>query len=179
MRIPRCRAGALALALLVSCGALAAERTATLHEITAQGEAGAVGTITFTDTAHGLLVTPDLQGLASEGAHGMHIHARGGCGPRAGSHGHAIAGGAAGGHYDPDDTRRHEGPYGEGHLGDLPNLIVAADGAATIPVLAPRPTVADLDGRAVMVHGAADHYDGHDDHDHGKGGVRMYCGVIE
>ena len=85
MRIPRCRAGALALALLVSCGALAAERTATLHEITAQGEAGAVGTITFTDTAYGLLVTPDLQGLASGGAHGMHIHANGACGPREGS----------------------------------------------------------------------------------------------
>ena len=177
MRIPRCRAGALALALLVSCGALAAERTATLHEITAQGEAGAVGTITFTDTAHGLLVTPDLQGLASGGAHGMHIHANGACGPREGSHGHAMAGGAAGGHYDPDDTQRHEGPYGEGHLGDLPNLIVAADGA----------------------HGRCSHRDrrlptwtgvpswstarpityGHDDHDHGKGGVRMYCGVIE
>ncbi len=34
--------------------------------------------------------------------------------------GKAVAAGAAGGHYDPQHTGKHEGPLGAGHLGDLP-----------------------------------------------------------
>ena len=39
---------------------------------------------------------------------------------------------AAGGHYDPAKTDRHEGPYGNGHLGDLPALYVDKEGKAVI-----------------------------------------------
>ena len=53
---------------------------------------------------------------------------------------------AAGGHYDPDKTDRHAGPYGNGHLGDLPFLYVDKEGKASLPVLAPRLKVADLQG---------------------------------
>ena len=111
-----------------------------------------------------------------------HIHTHADCGA-ASKHGRMTPGAAAGNHYDPGETGRHGGPYGTGHLGDLPNLVVEADGSATIPVLAPRLRVADLAGRSIMIHAAADRYQNHASaghgHGHGKGGVRMYCGVIE
>lgn len=47
---------------------------------------------------------------------------------------------------------------GKGHAGDLPLLIVDADGAAAGPLVAPRLTVADLRGRALVVHAGGDNY---------------------
>ena len=82
--------------------------------------------------------------------------------------------GAAGGRYDPDGAKSHQGPYGDGHLGDLPNLIVEDDGVATMTVLAPRVTVADLNGRALVMHAGPDRYDGEE-----MGGARVYCGVFD
>lgn len=177
-RRPALAALAPAVALLMFSTTLAAaEKTAALHRITADGAAEAVGTITFSDSTHGLLVTPALHDVPSQGAHGTHIHARPDCGAKM-VDGTVIPGAAAGGHYDPEHTQKHAGPYANGHLGDLPNLIVAPDGHATIPVLAPRLKTSDLDGRAVMMHAAPDRYQDHGKHKHGKGGMRMYCGVI-
>lgn len=46
---------------------------------------------------------------------------------------------AAGGHYDPEQTNKHLGPYNpEGHLGDLPALYVNSEGNAENPVLSPK-----------------------------------------
>ncbi|NNE62329.1 MAG: superoxide dismutase, partial [Woeseia sp.] len=72
----------------------------------------------------------------------------------------------------------HAGPYGDGHLGDLPNLLVEPSGVSYVPVLAPRVTVADVKGRSLMIHAGADRYDEYGEHMHGKGGMRMYCGII-
>lgn len=167
-----------AAALLASWAAFAGETTATLHRITADGEAEAVGTATFSDSPYGLRVTPTLHDMKPPGPHGAHVHAGADCGAGR-MPGHATAGTAAGGHYDPADTDHHAGPYGAGHLGDLPNLIVENDGKATIAVLAPRLSVSDLHGRALMLHAEPDRYADHGDHSHGKGGARAYCGVIE
>ncbi|SPX55950.1 superoxide dismutase [Klebsiella pneumoniae] len=52
--------------------------------------------------------------------------------------GKAVAAGAAGGHYDPQHTGKHEGPLGAGHLGDLPLLVVNDAGVADQPIIAPR-----------------------------------------
>ncbi len=49
-----------------------------------------------------------------------------------------MAAGAAGGHYDPQHTGKHEGPLGAGHLGDLPLLVVNDAGVADQPIIAPR-----------------------------------------
>ena len=89
----------------------------------------------------------------------------------------AMPAGAADGHYDPAGSKAHGTPWGDGHLGDLPALYVAADGTATQPVLAPRLKPADLPGRALMVHVGGDN---HADHPAplGGGGARMACGVI-
>jgi superoxide dismutase, Cu-Zn family len=46
------------------------------------------------------------------------------------------------------------------------------------PELAPRVKVADVRGRALMIHHGADRYQDHAHHHQGMGGARMYCGVI-
>jgi Cu-Zn family superoxide dismutase len=140
--------------------------------VSESGVGADVGSVRFADGPYGLSIEPALAGL-SPGLHGAHIHQNPACGPSE-KDGAAVAGGAAGGHYDPKGTGRHAGPFGDGHLGDLPNLVVEAGGAATMPVVAPRLGVAALVGRALIVHGGPDRYA--DDRD--KGGTRAYCGVI-
>lgn len=152
------------------------EITMKLNQVTPEGLDKEVGTVTFRDHQHGLFIAPNLRGL-TPGPHGAHIHENPNCGPSK-NHGKVVPGGAAGGHFDPGKTGQHAGPYGDGHLGDLPNLIVEEDGSASIPVVAPRLRVADIRSRALMIHAGADRYRRHGDHSHGKGGMRMYCGLI-
>ena len=92
--------------------------------------------------------------------------------------GKAVPDLAAGGHYDPAGTGKHEGPYGNGHLGDLPALYVAADGKATLPVLAPRLKVADIKGRSLMIHAGGDNYSDAPAPLAG-GDARVACGVVK
>lgn len=138
------------------------------------GDGTPVGSIVFTDSDYGLLVRPDLANM-EPGMHAVHVHQNADCGES----GDGIPAGNAGGHYDPANTGKHEGPYGSGHLGDLPNITVEADGTATVEVLAPRVRAQQLSGRAIVVHAGADRYDTHSGHRHGKGGMRMYCGIIQ
>lgn len=140
-----------------------------------EGPGAAIGSITAQDTRHGVVFTPDLSGL-EPGIHGFHVHVNPDCGP-AEQNGKPVPALAAGGHYDPDGSGRHEGPWGEGHLGDLPALFVTADGRATHPVLAPRLRLSDLEGRSLMVHAGGDN---HADHPAklGGGGARVACGVV-
>jgi Cu-Zn family superoxide dismutase len=170
MRAVRCLA-ALSIMLLPAAAA-ADEARVVVHEVDTEGVGTAVGEIVFVDTEFGLLIQPNLSG-AAPGLHGTHVHQNPDCGP-AEANGAMVPAGAAGGHYDPDNTGQHLGPYGDGHLGDLPNIVVEADGTASVPVLAPRVTVADLKGRALVLHAGADRYDNED-----MGGGRMYCGVVE
>ncbi|MDA0218655.1 MAG: superoxide dismutase family protein [Proteobacteria bacterium] len=150
-----------------------ADSSATMHAVSADGVGDSIGAISFQDSDHGLLIHPQLQGMAA-GLHGLHVHQNADCGPGTNDKGETIAAGAAGGHMDPQGTGSHEGPYGDGHLGDLPNLVVLDDGTAGLVLLAPRLTVADLDGRAIMIHSGAD--DCTDSH---PGGDRAYCGIVE
>ncbi len=126
-----------------------------------------LGTVLVEDSDIGLRLSPSLSGL-TPGPHGFHVHANPDCG---------NGGLNAGGHYDPDSTGRHEGPYGNGHLGDLPVLAVAADGTATVPVVAPRLQASDLQGRALVIHGGGDNYSDFP-RALGGGGPRVACGVI-
>lgn len=135
-----------------------------------------VGTVTLEDTQYGLLLTPSLMDLPP-GVHGFHIHQNAACGPGE-KDGRVVPGLAAGGHYDPAETGSHEGPYGEGHLGDLPPLYVDMQGNASTPVLAPRLTLAEATDHALMIHMDGDNFS-----DVpaalGGGGARLACGVIE
>jgi superoxide dismutase, Cu-Zn family len=165
---------AAALALAVP-GAFAADTIVTLSFAEAKGPGAAVGTVRIVETRYGLVFYPMLQGLPP-GLHGFHVHENPSCAPMD-RDGAPVAALGAGGHLDPAATKKHGEPWGDGHLGDLPALVVAPDGTATNPVLAPRLKSADVAGRSLMVHVGGDN---HADHPMplGGGGARLACGVI-
>jgi len=169
---------ALSVFALGAPAVLAAEKSIQIHAISANGVGMALGTIVAKDTAQGLMLTPQLTGLAPAGPHGFHLHEKGDCGPGPGADGRPAAGMAAGGHYDPAKTGKHHGPHDKGgHKGDLPPLVVNPDGAATLPVLAPHLKVRDLAGKALMIHVGGDNYSD-TPAPLGGGGPRIACGVI-
>ncbi len=128
---------ALAMVTLVVCaGAQAASEDVEMNLVTSQGVGQSIGTVKITETDKGLEFAPDLKALPP-GEHGFHVHAKGSCQP-AMKEGKPTAAEAAGGHLDPQNSGKHEGPEGMGHLGDLPVLVVNNDGKATDPVVAPR-----------------------------------------
>ncbi|OGV43043.1 MAG: superoxide dismutase [Legionellales bacterium RIFCSPHIGHO2_12_FULL_42_9] len=154
----------LCLALALASISYASTMTASIYS-TARQEL--LGTVTFVDTPYGLLITPQLTNLFP-GPHGFHVHQFAKC---------SNKGADAGGHYDPAKTDSHQGPYGKGHLGDLPVLIVGANSQANIPTLAPRLKTSDLVGRSIIIHEGSDNYS--DTPPLGGGGARFACGVIQ
>lgn len=165
-----------ALAALAVPTASAAELSIPMHRVTPAGVEASVGTVRVVETRYGLAFYPALTGLVP-GLHGFHVHENPACGPRE-QNGSPVAGLAAGGHLDPEGSKRHGEPWGDGHLGDLPPLHVAADGSASQPVLAPRLKLSDLARRSLMLHAGGDN---HADHPAplGGGGARVVCGVID
>lgn len=160
----------------IASPALAEQANVKVQLIDAQGVGAEIGTVRADDTADGLRLTPDLAGLPA-GPHGFHVHQNSSCAP-AEKEGVMTAGLAAGGHYDPDNTGKHEGPAGKGHLGDLPVLMVAADGTASEALVAPRLKVADLKGRSLVIHANPDNYSDQPK-PLGGSGARIACGVIK
>lgn len=168
--------------VILFCSTLALPGTAwaasvyvTMRQVDKAGVGNIIGTIEFQDTAKGLKIWPRLRGL-TPGQHGIHVHQNPDCGP-AEKDGQMVAGLAAGGHFDPNNTERHEGPQGEGHLGDLPVLYVDAAGNATRNMWAPRLTAADLKARAITIHAGGDNYSD-TPKTLGGGGARVACGVV-
>lgn len=170
-------AAAFSLALLAVAAASAqtAELTVPMTVVDANGIGKSVGSVRIVETAHGLVFHPKLTEIAP-GLHGFHVHENPSCAPGM-QDGRPTPALAAGGHYDPKGTKKHGEPWGDGHLGDLPALYVAADGSAVNPVLAPRLKLADVRNRSLMVHAGGDN---HADHPAplGGGGARVACGVI-
>jgi Cu-Zn family superoxide dismutase len=162
-------------AFIVATGAQAASVTVTMHQTSAAGVGPIIGTVEFQDTARGLRILPNLSGL-SEGQHGFHVHEHPSCDDKE-KDGKHVPGLAAGGHFDPANTGKHLGPNGDGHLGDLPVLYVAADGTATRDSYAPRLKTSDLAGRSVMIHAGGDTYSD-TPAPLGGGGARAACGVV-
>ncbi len=164
---------------LASPAVLAAETSIPINEISANGIGMALGTIMAKDTAQGLMLTPSLKQVGAPGPHGFHLHEKGDCGTGPGADGRPAAGMAAGGHYDPLKSGQHHGPHATGgHKGDLPPLVVNADGSATLPVIAPRLKVKDLAGKALMIHAGGDNYSD-TPAPLGGGGPRIACGVVK
>ena len=160
----------------VTGAAHAADASVTLNVLSEAGPGASAGTVTLSETPYGVVFTPALTGIAP-GLHGFHVHEKGSCATAPNKDGKPNPGEAAGPHYDPDKAGKHGTPWGPGHRGDLPALYVDASGNATNPVLAPRLKLADLSGRALMVHAGGDN---HADHPAplGGGGARVVCGVI-
>lgn len=86
----------------------------------------------------------NVSGLPS-GFHGFHIHAVGVCDPATGFL-------SAGGHFNP------AGAGHPGHAGDMPVLLVKADGTGGAVFQTDRFSVSDVIGRAVIIHALPDNY---------------------
>ncbi|MSU91400.1 superoxide dismutase family protein [Rhodobacteraceae bacterium 2CG4] len=166
--MPRLTA-ATAIVLLLAAPVAAQSPGASAEMTDADGNP--VGTVTFTESGHGVLVRAELQGLP-EGWHGFHLHQTGSCEPD-------FA--AAGDHYNPADAGHGLLTGGAHHAGDLTNIWVGADGAAKADMFTTdvtletsgEATLNDDDGTAVIVHENPDSYG----EDAGAGG-RIACGVV-
>jgi len=170
---------ALSFSLFIAGGLQAAESvTVDMARTSESGSGPSLGSVSISESKYGLGFTPHLAGL-EPGLHGFHVHMTGNCNAVE-VDGKLTPAGAAGGHWDPDKTGRHGFPWeDDAHRGDLPALYVAADGSASLAVLAPRlKSLKDLHNRALMVHAGADN---HADHPQplGGGGARFACGVIK
>lgn len=150
---------------------------ATMTLVSAAGVGKPIGVVSISESANGLVFTPKLSDLPP-GPHGYHVHENGSCGVNE-KDGKKVAAGAAGGHYDPNGTKQHLGPTGNGHLGDLPPLVVGGDGRATVPVTAPHlKSLTEVKGKALMIHAGGDNY-ADKPQPLGGGGERIACGVIQ
>lgn len=152
------------------------EKLVVIRTIDTNGIGKIIGILKLKNTANGLEITSDLAEL-SPGAHGFHLHQNPSC-ELGEKDGKKIAGLAAGGHYDPSNTNRHEGPNGFGHKGDLAILMVAADGGSDQTVYAPKLTVEDVMNHSFVIHANSDNYS-----DMpillGGSGARIACGIVE
>ena len=173
------RLAAASIAALLAATPLAAQlqEPVTAEVMTQDGQSA--GTVTFEQAEHGVIITAELENLP-EGGHGFHIHETGECQPDFQ---------AARGHYSPlGNEHGFDTPAGY-HVGDLPNVYVAADGTATADFFAPHLTLDafagttgeapftlfDDDGSAIMVHRDIDDYRAETAN---STGPRIACGVI-
>lgn len=133
-----------------------------------------IGTLDMAPTTGGVRITGNVLNLPA-GTHGIHLHAVGRCeGPDFAS---------AGGHFNPASAHHGlENPAGP-HAGDLPNVVVGANGTVDVDVTDPRVTldassngVFDADGTAIVIHAGAD--DQKSDPS-GNSGARIACGIIQ
>ncbi|WP_052050497.1 superoxide dismutase family protein [Leptolyngbya sp. KIOST-1] len=158
---------------LMACPAAAIALTTQTELIDNSGNA--IGTVEVEQGHKGVLITLKARGLPP-GYHGMHFHAVGDCSDLA-------AFKSAGGHVNPFDTphgfRNPDGP----HEGNLPNLVVAADGTVEVELYsdlvaldAGAAKLLDDDGTALIIHtDKDDHYS----QPIGGSGGRIACAVIQ
>jgi Cu-Zn family superoxide dismutase len=127
------------------------------------------GTVTFTQTDHGIRVVAEIEGL-TPGKHGFHLHEFGDC--------TAPDGMSAGGHFNPDN-HPHGGPMSvERHLGDLGNVTANAAGKAQLEMVDTALAFSGahaIVGRGVIVHAGEDDFTTQPT---GNAGARVACGVI-
>ena len=168
------------LGAVVLAGAAATAQTGARAHADIKGE-GITGTADFVETADGsgklVTITVTVSGL-KPGMHGVHLHAVGKCTPDFT---------AAGCHFDPgpasntDPDANH--PF---HMGDIPQLSVAANGKGTMKITTTRVTLSDgplslfdADGSAIIIHANPDQGITGEAKSGVSGGPRLACGVIE
>jgi Cu-Zn family superoxide dismutase len=138
----------------------------------AQGRARARATAE--QSGDSLRVRIDATGM-SPGSYGAHLHTVGRC--------DAPAFASAGPHWNPTGQMHgKDNPKGM-HKGDLPNLMVGADGRGSLEYTIPNAGLSgmlpnrliDEDGAAVVIHAKADDYRTDPS---GNSGDRIACGVL-
>ena len=139
------------------------------------GTGNEIGKAALTQAPTGVLIQIKVTGLAP-GRHGLHLHSHGVCEPGEGfktARGHVGKVEGAHGLMNPD------GP----EPGDLPNLMVGADGVGEAEIFTTLVSIdggdhplMDADGSAFVIHESADD---HVSQPIGGAGGRVACGVIK
>ncbi len=145
--------------------------TATTQLLGANGELR--GTARLEHRPAGTQVVVMVEDMAP-GTYGVHLHTVGKC--------DAPEFKTAGPHFNPGNKMHgHDNPMGA-HAGDLPNIVVGADGHGTFTEQLPDLTLTggaapllDADGAAVVVHAGPDDYKTDPS---GNSGARIACGVL-
>lgn len=152
----------------------------TVYENTAEqlGEAAirdrqgrTVGTARLFSLGGEMTVNASFTGLPA-GQHAVHLHTTGVCSGDFTS---------AGGHLNPGNNEHGTANPRGAHLGDLPNVTIAADGTGTMSAVVPgtresgEGRIFDGDGTAIIVHESADDYRTDPT---GNAGGRIACGVM-
>ena len=159
--------------MLVACSTVAlAQSSGTAKAELKDATGKSIGMIILTETPHGVLLRGSLMG-APAGLHAIHVHTTGKC---------EAPFTTAGGHLNPD-SKQHGMMNDMGmHAGDMPNLMVPADGNITFDILLPNVTLQagpnglfKDGGTAIVLHGGPDDYKSDPA---GNAGPRIACGVV-
>lgn len=129
---------------------------------------------TATRVGDGVRVSIAAAGLAP-GAYGAHVHGTGRCDPPAFE--------SAGPHWNPTQQRHGKDNPAGMHKGDLPNLLVGANGQGDFEFTIPDAALSaegplemiDADGAAIVIHARPDDYRTDPS---GNSGARIACGVL-
>ncbi|PRP96937.1 superoxide dismutase family protein [Enhygromyxa salina] len=169
-----CAAVILCLAPLSGCKDDEDDARTAVAQLT-DSDGKSVGEATFTEVATGIKL--EYRGFElPAGSHGFHIHETGKCDPPSFE--------SAGGHFNPTGAAHGlEGNDGA-HVGDLPNLVVNADGPTEYDTIirganlekSDTQSLLAGDGTALVIHRDPD--DGQTD-PAGNAGPRIACGVIK
>lgn len=192
--------GIVAAALLAGGSASAARRRGLVATIE-DASGSALATVRMLRTDDGKVLVKAAGTRLVAGFHGFHVHSVGLCDPAAtDTTGATVPFFSAGGHFNPDTTKTHGS-----HAGDMPPLLVAADGTTMLRFKTDRFRIADLmdaDGSAIVLHAGPDNLahipattstGGDRYHSHvddilgadaatkatGDAGARAGCGVLE
>lgn len=130
------------------------------------------GRLVLVPMGTGVHLTGEVGGLQPGSSHGFHIHEKGDCS--------AADGSSAGGHFNPAAQPHGRAGHGAHHAGDADNLVADGNGVARVDMHLDGVTLgdggpADIAGRAIVVHAAADDYRSQPA---GNAGARVACGVI-
>lgn len=133
-----------------------------------------LGKVTLSSLANGVRVRFDLKKLPP-GEKAFHFHEKGSCvGPKFES---------AGAHFAPTKNAHGFDSTGGPHAGDMPNIVVAADGTAKAEFVNPHVSLAAGDnsllrgeGTALVIHAKPDDYKTQPS---GDAGDRVACGEIK
>ncbi|WP_165322114.1 superoxide dismutase family protein [Rhizorhabdus phycosphaerae] len=132
-----------------------------------------IGKATLMQHGDAIMVQVKASGL-TPGVHAVHIHTTGTC--------TAPDFASAGGHWNPAKHQHGRDNPAGAHMGDMPNMTVAADGTGTLSTTVSGAMLSggenpllDADGAAIVIHAAADDYKTDPT---GNAGGRLACGVV-
>jgi Cu-Zn family superoxide dismutase len=152
----------------VACAPVEPTGGAPMAVVNASGQS--VGTVRAWQTAGGVSLRIDAAGLP-HGIHGIHVHSVGRCDPP------DFA--SAGPHWNPLGKQHGMNNPAGPHMGDLPNVEVAANGVLGATVTVPGASMAsllDADGASIVIHANADDYMTDPS---GNSGARIACVVLQ